>query len=154
MKVGLAQISPFLGNLEKNLDIHLEYMEKAHEEKLDLLVFPELSLTGYTLKDITEEIALDPNASPEFKKIADASRGIAVVFGFVEQRGRGLYYNSAAFISGNKTGNIDRLRINFFPRGIVQYPILRRRTGTMNDWVKMCSSHDHLLHFALLDLTS
>ena len=108
MKAGLAQIVPVLGNLEKNLDLHLEYIERAHKEKIELLIFPELSLTGYTLKDITEEIALDPHASPEFDKLAAASGGMSVVFGFVEQKGRGMYYNSAAFINQRSVRHIHR----------------------------------------------
>lgn len=58
MKVALAQISPYLGDVRKNFDLHLRYLEKAKKKKVDLLIFPELSLTGYTLKDLVEDVAI------------------------------------------------------------------------------------------------
>lgn len=57
-KIALAQISPRLGDIEANVKIHKEYIQRAKKEKARLLVFPELSLTGYFLKDLVEEVAL------------------------------------------------------------------------------------------------
>jgi predicted amidohydrolase len=104
MKIGIAQISPRLGDVKKNMETHLAYIEKARAKKIDLLIFPELSLTGYTLKDLVEEVALDPTKDPLFKKMVRESRGLSLVAGFAEERGeeRGLFYNSAAFISNGK----------------------------------------------------
>jgi predicted amidohydrolase len=108
MKVGLAQIAPTLGQLSRNIDLHLELMEKAQEENIDLLLFPELSLTGYTLKDLTEDIAIRPNDSKEFERLISASRGFSTVFGFIEEKDRGLFYNSAAFVCDQKINHIHR----------------------------------------------
>jgi len=100
MIIALAQISPFLGNVSRNLDLHLEYAEKARRAGVDVLVFPELSLTGYKLRDLVAETARDPRSSREFKKLRDASRGVALVAGFVEEKPseRGLYYNSLVYL--------------------------------------------------------
>jgi len=46
-KIMIAQISPILGELNKNFIKHIEIINRAVEEKCDLVVFPELSLTGY-----------------------------------------------------------------------------------------------------------
>jgi NAD+ synthase (glutamine-hydrolysing) len=108
MKVALAQISPHLGNLKKNFDLHLEYIEKAKKKNADLLVFPELSLTGYLLKDLVEEVALSPDSSLFFKKLKAASRDISLVFGFVEEKEKGIFYNSAAFLSEGRILHIHR----------------------------------------------
>lgn len=108
MKVALAQISPYLGDLNKNLDLHLRYIEKAKSKKADLLVFPELSLTGYTLMDLVDEVALIPDRDPVFKKLKTASRELSLAVGFVEELERGLFYNSAAFLSGGKILHIHR----------------------------------------------
>jgi predicted amidohydrolase len=110
MKIALAQIAPRLGDVERNLDLHLEYMERARREKADLLVFPELSLTGYTLKDLAGEVALDPRTNPLFKRITARSRGLSIVAGFMEERAeeKGLFYNSAAFISGGRILHVHR----------------------------------------------
>lgn len=108
MKVALAQISPKLGDLDQNFRMHLDYIQKAKKKNVDLLIFPELSLTGYTLKDLVEEIALDPHTDPLFKKLKDLSREISFVVGFVEEKEKGLFLNSAAFFSQGKIAHIHR----------------------------------------------
>ena len=108
MKVGLAQISPILGNVKKNLELHLIHIEKARKKKVDLLIFPELSLTGYTLKDLVQEVAIQPEKDSLFSKLKAASCHLSLVVGFVEEKERGLFYNSAAFLSGGKTLHIHR----------------------------------------------
>ena len=47
MKIGIAQIKPLKGDIERNLDKHLKFINNALEKQPDLLMFPELSLTGY-----------------------------------------------------------------------------------------------------------
>ena len=59
MKIAAAQISSVLGNLEKNIEHHLKYCDEAIKNKTDMIVFPELSLTGYSLKDINFTIAVN-----------------------------------------------------------------------------------------------
>lgn len=108
MKVALAQFSPRLGDIKKNFELHLRYIEKAKKKKADLLVFPELSLTGYTLKDLVEEVALHPEKDPLFAKLKAISREISFVVGFVDERERGLFHNSSAYLSGGKILHIHR----------------------------------------------
>jgi predicted amidohydrolase len=110
MKVALAQIAPSLGDVDRNLETHLEFIDKARRAKVDLLVFPELSLTGYTLKDLAGDVALDPATDPRFKKILDRSRGLSVVLGFMEESAtaKGLFYNAAAFVSSGKIIHVHR----------------------------------------------
>ncbi|MEC7781880.1 MAG: carbon-nitrogen hydrolase family protein [Bacteroidota bacterium] len=47
MKICLAQIAPHRGNVQKNMEIHKKWIERAIHEQADLIAFPELSLTGY-----------------------------------------------------------------------------------------------------------
>ncbi|MDW7760123.1 MAG: nitrilase-related carbon-nitrogen hydrolase [Acidobacteriota bacterium] len=110
MKIALSQFAPALGNIPKNLETHLEHIETAAEEGADLIVFPELSLTGYHLRDLAAEVALNPDRSPVFRKLRNESRRIAVIFGFVEEtpRARGLVYNAAACLAGGKLLHIHR----------------------------------------------
>ena len=108
MKVALAQISPYLGNLRKNLDLHFQSIEKAKKKKAELLIFPELSLTGYTLMDMVDEVSLEPGKNPIFKELKAASREISLVVGFVEEMEKGLFYNSAVFLSKGKILHIHR----------------------------------------------
>ena len=110
MNVALAQIAPRLGDIEYNACLHLEFIEKARRKKADLVVFPELSLTGYTLKDLVPDVALDPKNDSVLKKITARTRGLAVVLGFIEERWeeRGIFYNSAAFIADGRIRHIHR----------------------------------------------
>ena len=108
MKIALAQISPKLGDLDQNFQMHIEYLQKAKTKNVDLLIFPELSLTGYTLKDMVEEIAIDPRTDPLFQKLIGMSNEISFVVGFVEEKEKGLIYNSAAFLSKGKVSHIHR----------------------------------------------
>jgi predicted amidohydrolase len=65
-------------------------------------------LTGYTLKDFVEEVAIAPEENPVIEKLKAQSRRISLVFGFVEEKEKGVFYNSAAFLSGGKILHIHR----------------------------------------------
>jgi len=110
MRIAVAQFSPHLGDVGRNLELHLELLDEARRRKAELVVFPELSLTGYTLKDLAEEVALDPRPSPVFKRLAAAGRGLTLVFGFMEERGveKGVFYNSAACLGDGRLLHIHR----------------------------------------------
>lgn len=108
MKVALVQIAPRLGDLEYNVKLHQKIAAKAKKENVELLIFPELSLTGYTLKDLAQDVAINPQKDPVFTKITALSHGMAVVFGFVEEGEDGLIYNSSAFLSQGQTLHIHR----------------------------------------------
>lgn len=108
MKIGLAQMAPHLGDIQKNLHRHQKMITAAGKKGVSLLVFPELSLTGYTLKDLVPEVALRPAEDPNFQKLLRLSRETALVFGFVEEKDNGLFYNSAAYLFGGKIAHIHR----------------------------------------------
>jgi predicted amidohydrolase len=110
MKTVLAQIAPKLGDVEANIDAHLDILGRARRQKAGLVVFPELGLTGYTLKDLAEEVALDPASDPRFRKLVAGTKGLAAVVGFVEESpaDRGLFYNAAAFIADGRLVHVHR----------------------------------------------
>ncbi|MEK6566356.1 MAG: nitrilase-related carbon-nitrogen hydrolase, partial [Bacteroidota bacterium] len=56
----LAQIDSRVGDVPHNIQHHLELIDKAIRRKAKLIMFPELSLTGYTVRDLAWDIALDP----------------------------------------------------------------------------------------------
>jgi len=92
----MAQIAPTLGDTERNLKMHLDEIRRAERAGADLVVFPELSLTGYLLQDLVPDAAMDPETDPLLARLAKASARVAVVAGFVE-RGPGVtYYNAGA----------------------------------------------------------
>ncbi|MBT3260516.1 MAG: NAD+ synthetase, partial [Deltaproteobacteria bacterium] len=62
IKLALAQINTKLGDVDANLEKHLDLIERARARETDLILFPELSLTGYTLQDLTPSVAHRPSA--------------------------------------------------------------------------------------------
>lgn len=110
LKVGLAQIDCRLGDVADNVERHLRWIEKAREQEVDLLVFPELSLTGYRLLHLTSRVALPPSA-PELERLAEAAKAagdMAVVAGFVEESDRGVLHNSAVLLADGKPALLHR----------------------------------------------
>ncbi len=97
-KVSCAQIAPALGDIEKNIKLHLKYIDKAIAKKADMVVFPELSLTGYSIKDLNLELALNPYTSPLLKPLRDKSKKITIVCGGIEEDENFGIYNSAFYI--------------------------------------------------------
>ena len=80
MKIALAQINPISGDIEKNIVIHKNWIEKAAKSQADLIVFPELSLTGYE-PGLVEKIAVEKSDSrlDELQKICKAKNISAAV---------------------------------------------------------------------------
>ena len=59
MRVALAQINPVLGDVDANLRLTEEAIENARSKDADIVVFPELSLTGYSLGQISDEVSIE-----------------------------------------------------------------------------------------------
>lgn len=107
--VGLAQTFPRLGDVQSNLQRHLELIREARGLGVDLLVFPELSLTGYTLRDLVPHVAVHPSREhPIWKPLLEASREIALIVGFVEEDARHQFYIASAFLDGGETLHVHR----------------------------------------------
>mgnify|MGYP002415198303 CR=1 FL=1 len=98
MKVYIGQIKPTLGNVEKNLNMMLEVIDKAIAEKNDIVVFPELSLTGYSLEDIVFDVAIKEVPSVLLEK----SKEIGIIFGAVELGEEEYPYNTAYYLEDGK----------------------------------------------------
>jgi NAD+ synthase (glutamine-hydrolysing) len=100
VNLGLAQINTVLGNQQANLEKHLAYIDQARQQGIDLLCFPELSLTGYNLQDITYTVATRPTPdNPIFKPLYKASNDLDLVVGFVDEDNRHRFYIAAAYLS-------------------------------------------------------
>jgi NAD+ synthase (glutamine-hydrolysing) len=100
LTLALAQINTRLGDVEANLEKHLRLADEARRSGADLLVFPELSLTGYGLQDLVSTVALRPGPDdPVFRRLLDASQEIDLVVGFVDEDLRSRFYIAAAYLS-------------------------------------------------------
>lgn len=102
IRVGLAQVDARLGELEANVEHHLEWIERARREGVELLVFPELSLTGYRLLHLTPRVSLQPDRSPWIERLRAAAPEMAVLVGCVEEDERGFLFNTALMLAGGE----------------------------------------------------
>lgn len=109
IRVAVAQIDVRVGDIEYNLKRHLDYAERAKAENARVIIFPELSLTGYSLRDIVHEV---PDTSyqdhPLFKKILELSHDIHIVAGGVEESADYRIHNSVFLFSGGSTRTVHR----------------------------------------------
>jgi predicted amidohydrolase len=107
IRIAVAQINPRLGNLQANLALYEEKIEEGIKERADLLLFPELSLTGYFLRDSVPNVALTVD-STEVKKLRRLSRELPLVAGLVEESADHRFFNAAAYFEDGEIRHIHR----------------------------------------------
>ncbi len=103
----LAQIKPKLGCLADNLLLIEEQIRQAVSAGADLVIFPELALTGYFLKDLVPEVALRLDA-PEIQKLIQLSGEISIAVGFVEVTDDYRFFNSALYLEDGAIRHLHR----------------------------------------------
>ncbi len=100
LTLALAQINTRLGDVSANLEKHLAVADEACGQGADLLIFPELSLTGYVLQDLVPTVACRPRPDdPVFGPLLERSRKLDLMVGFVEEDSRHRFFISAAYLS-------------------------------------------------------
>ena len=106
-RLAVAQVAPVLGDMEKNLALHEKVAREAISQSINLLVFPELSLTGYFLKDQVTSVAL-AGEDPALDALRHLSHRVAMVIGFVEEAPGHRFHNAAAYLEGGEIRHIHR----------------------------------------------
>jgi predicted amidohydrolase len=106
--IAIAQVNPRLGDLDFNLSMHLDRIAQARDLGAEIIVFPELSLTGYLLKDLTADASQNLEKSALVQNLASESRDIAVLAGLVEEADDFIYYNSAVLFEGGSISHVHR----------------------------------------------
>ena len=107
MKIAIAQCAPALGAMKRNVDMHRDWITKARGAGAKLVVFPELSLTGYYLKDLAADVACAAD-DPQLAPIAEASREIDISAGFVERSRDAKLHIAQGYWSGGALRHVHR----------------------------------------------
>jgi len=109
MKVALAQLNYMIGDFEGNADKIIRNIEKARNQGADMVVFSELSVTGYYPHDLLEKKEFIEKAEETVRKIAGHCRGIAAIIGAPRineyERGEKLF-NSAYFLTDGEIRSV------------------------------------------------
>ena len=90
--VGLAQINPVAGNLAYNSSKIIDFIQKAEDAGLDLIVFPEYSLLGASLEDFIKRYPFILDEEQKYlNEIARKTLRITVLLGFVDKNQESAY---------------------------------------------------------------
>lgn len=104
LRIALAQISCDQGNKEKNLETIKENVVRAKREGAQLVIFPELSLTGYVIRDQVYELAERiPGPSTRVVEKLAKENELHIIFGMPEtcEKTQATLYNSAVLVGPN-----------------------------------------------------
>jgi predicted amidohydrolase len=108
-RLALAQTTAVLGDVAANVQRHVEIAKRALADNASAVVFPELSLTGYVVRDLNFELALrlreDP---PELRPLLELSNEITIICGAIEEDDRGAVYNTALCLEDGKILHVHR----------------------------------------------
>jgi NAD+ synthase (glutamine-hydrolysing) len=107
INVGLGQLAPRLGQLSANLETHHRMIADARDRAVDLLVFPELGLTGYLLQDLNAEVAMRRD-DERLVELARAGDGSSVIVSFVEESDDHRLFIAAALLEEGHVRHVHR----------------------------------------------
>ncbi len=107
LRVGLAQINTTVGDLDGNAAKVLEYMDRARELGVDIVSFPELTVTGYPPEDMLLRPSFVKDSREALEAVVKGCRGITAVVGFVDSDGDGIY-NAAALVHDGRLADVYR----------------------------------------------
>ena len=111
LRLGLAQINTTVGDLEGNAAKVMEYVERARAQGVDLVSFPELTITGYPPEDLLLRPQFIEDNVATLRRVAEGCRGITAVVGFVDSNED--IYNAAAVIHDGRL--VDVYHKQFLP---------------------------------------
>ena len=107
VRIALAQLAPTLGALDDNLERHRAVLSEAREGGANLIVFPELGLTGYLLQDLAAEVAMRLD-DPRLAVLVAETRGVSAVISFVEESADHRLFIAAALVEDGSIRHVHR----------------------------------------------
>lgn len=100
MIFAIAQVNVTVGDLEGNTKKIQEYLKKAVNAGADIVIFPELAITGYPPQDLLFERSFIKENKECLLKIVESSNNVVCIVGYVESAGEKLYNSAAVFQDG------------------------------------------------------
>ena len=127
MKIALCQINPTVGAFKKNKDLILRNYMESIDNGADIVVFPEMSITGYPIADLLYEngfvnqnmIILDEISSKSTKPL---------ILGYVHNEDGRLFNSAAICINGKQSSFMRKFKVSMH----TMFKLCRRT------WIKVC----------------
>ena len=107
MKVGIAQIKPVFGNWEENLQKHYYFSDIAIKNGAGLIIFPELALTGYFLRDLVQSLSMGPDLN-NLSSLLEMSKEIDIVTSFPERTTDFVFHIASVYLHKGKIQHLHR----------------------------------------------
>jgi NAD+ synthase (glutamine-hydrolysing) len=108
LRIAIAQINLLVGDIEGNAMRILQWIVRARDEMLaDVVVFPELALTGYPPEDLLLRPGLYERVNAALQQLALETTGITALVGYPEQTEKGVF-NSVAVLQKGQCIQIER----------------------------------------------
>ncbi len=146
MKIRLAQINPIVGNFDYNSKLIKDAIQSSTD--YDIIVFPELSITGYPPQDLLTNSSFIEQASETLESIVENVGKQVVVIGFPRKKGEHLFNSAAIINDGEILGYHDKMLLptydvfdenRYFKRGVSANPIKVEIDGkSLNLGVQIC----------------
>ncbi|MDZ7269811.1 MAG: NAD+ synthase [candidate division KSB1 bacterium] len=109
LRIGLAQINPTVGDLRRNLELILKYLDAARRQGVQLILFPELAVTGYPPEDlILRDDFVSANLAA-IEQITRASQGLVAIVGFAERLAHRIYNAAAVCVDGHRLATYHKI---------------------------------------------
>jgi NAD+ synthase (glutamine-hydrolysing) len=103
LTLALAQVNLLVGDVQGNLALALREAARARDElHADLVLFPELTLSGYPPEDLLFHRGLRAQIERAVRQLADAAPGIVLVLGFPEYQGAQIYNSAGVYRDGQR----------------------------------------------------
>jgi NAD+ synthase (glutamine-hydrolysing) len=104
LRIALAQVNPVVGDVAANADLVRRGIARAREADAQLVVFPELVLTGYPPEDLLLKGYFIDAVERALSDLAAEARDIVALVGFAERGGGGLHNSAAVLADGARPG--------------------------------------------------
>jgi NAD+ synthase (glutamine-hydrolysing) len=103
LRVALAQINPTVGDLAGNAALISKYTDQAITAAADVVVFPEMVLTGYPVEDLAMRASFRSASKEALDQLASTlNSSIVSVVGYLDQSSTGAPQNNVAIVYGSK----------------------------------------------------
>ncbi|MGH2635857.1 MAG: NAD+ synthase [Actinomycetota bacterium] len=112
VRIALGQIDGTVGDLEGNLELMIAWASRATEASADVVVFPELAVTGYPPEDLVLRPSfVDDNLEALLRLAKETAGGCSVLTGFVDRTERGIHNGAALLANGDVVARYHKVKL-------------------------------------------
>ena len=112
MRIALAQVDTTVGDLTGNVDLLTAWASRATEADADVVVFPELAITGYPPEDLVLRPSfVEDNLTALDTLAAKTTGGTSIVVGFVDRTERGIHNAAGVIANGQVIARYHKIKL-------------------------------------------